>query len=106
MATAPAAGTGAAGVGRRTGWAVVVRTTVPAGRFDTINIYRFIRFDDAEFWRSGTSRRDSIWYAAAVKAPVKENREGTYVETTLGNHAQVRSESIVIELVSFRPSGR
>ncbi len=79
--------------------------TVPAGRFDAIAVYRTVQLDDAEFWRSRTSRTDSIWYAPAVKAPVRENREALYNQRDRGQ-PQVRTESTVLELVSFQPGGK
>lgn len=79
--------------------------SVPAGRFDAIAVYRTVQLDDAEFWRSRTSRTDSIWYAPAVKAPVREKREAQYTQTDRGQ-PQVRTESTVYELVSFQPGAR
>jgi hypothetical protein len=79
--------------------------SVPAGRFDAIAVYRTVQLDDAEFWRSRTSRTDSLWYAPAVKAPVREKREALYSQRDRG-HAEVRTESTVYELVSFQPGGK
>ena len=64
------------------------------------------RLDDAEFWRTRTTRRDAIWYAAEVKAPVREAREAEYTEIGGPDVATVRTESTVRELVSFRPGAR
>jgi hypothetical protein len=80
-------------------------TTVPAGRFDTVFVYRTLQLDDAEFWRTRTSRSDSIWYAPAAKAPVRETREATYTEKG-GRTTPVRTESTLRELVSFQPGGK
>jgi hypothetical protein len=79
--------------------------SVPAGRFDAIAVYRTVQMDDAEFWRSRTTRTDSIWYAPAVKAPVREKREALYNQRD-GSQPQVRTESTVLELVSFQPGGK
>jgi len=79
--------------------------SVPAGRFDAIAVYRTVQLDDVEFWRSRTSRTDSIWYAPAVKASVREKREAQYTQTDSGQ-PQVRTESTVYELVSFQPGGK
>src|SRR5215470_4453312 len=67
--------------------------TVPGGTFDTVWIYRTVQLDDAEFWRSRTTRTDSIWYSAAAKAPVKEAREAQYTELGYRTRANVRTES-------------
>ncbi len=47
-------------------------TTVPAGSFDAIYIYRIIQLDDAQFFRTRTERRDSVWFDAKAKGPVLE----------------------------------
>jgi hypothetical protein len=88
--------------GKVNGPAVV---TVPAGRFDTVSVYRTLQLDDAEFWRTRTSRTDSIWYAQAVKAPVREKREALYTQKSGGN-PQVRTESSLLELLSFQPGAK
>lgn len=76
---------------------------VPAGSFDTVSIYRTVQLDDMEFWRSRTTRTDSVWYAPAAKAPVKETHEAQYAQRGDRNQAIVRTESTVLELVSFQP---
>jgi hypothetical protein len=76
---------------------------VPAGAFDAVYVYRVLQLDDEEFWRTRTTRRDAVWYAPEVKAPVREAREAEYTEKGGPDFATVRTESTVIELVSFRP---
>lgn len=88
--------------GRVDGTAV---TTVPAGSFDTVYVYRTVQLDDAEFWRTRTSRRDAVWYAPAAKAPVREEREAEYTEKDSRN-APIRTESTRLELLSFQPGGK
>ena len=79
-------------------------TGVPAGGFDAVYVYRIVQLDDEEFWRTRTTRRDAIWYAPEVKAPVREAREAEYTEKSGGQDmATVRTESTLIELESFRP---
>lgn len=80
-------------------------TTVPAGSFDAVYVYRIVQLDDAEAWRTRTSRRDMIWYAPAAKAPVREEREADYIERS-GRDPPIRTESTRIELVSFQPGGK
>lgn len=81
-------------------------TTVPAGRFDTVYVFRTMQLDDAEFWRTRTTRRDSIWYSAAAKAPVREMRQASYVERGGGRNAPIQTERLLLELVSFQPGGK
>ena len=79
-------------------------TTVPAGGYDAIHVYRIVQLDDEEFWRTRTTRRDAVWYAPEVKAPVREAREAEYTEKGGGpDIATIRTESTVLELVFFRP---
>ena len=79
-------------------------TDVPAGGFDAVYVYRIVQLDDEEFWRTRTTRRDAVWYAPEVKAPVREAREAEYTEKGGGpDMTTIRTESTVIELVSFRP---
>lgn len=77
--------------------------TVPAGSFDAIQIYRVVQFDDASFWRTRTIRRDRVWYAPEVKAPVREMREGQYFERGDVDSTAVYTERTSTELISFRP---
>jgi hypothetical protein len=78
-------------------------TTVPAGGYDTVYVYRIVQLDDQEFWRTRTTRRDAVWYAPEVKAPVRETHEAEYTEKGGPDMTTVRTESTVLELVSFRP---
>jgi hypothetical protein len=81
--------------------------TVPAGGYDTVYIYRILQLDDAEFWRTRTTRRDFVWYAAAVKAPARELHDAEYTEISSGPAlAVVRTEYTEMELLSFRPGPR
>jgi len=80
-------------------------TTVPAGRFDAVYVYRTLQLDDEEFWRSRTTRRDSVWYAPAARAVVREKREAQYVQKD-GRTPPIRTESTLLELASFKPGGQ
>jgi hypothetical protein len=81
-------------------------TTVPAGSFNAIYVYRIVQLDDAEFWRTRTSLRDAIWYAPEVKGAVREARDAQYTEKDSTDPATVRTESVTLELESFRPGGK
>lgn len=76
---------------------------VPAGAYDAVYVYRLLQLDDQDFWRTRTTVRDMLWYAPEVKAPVRQTREAEYTELGGQDMATVRTESSVIELVSFRP---
>lgn len=78
-------------------------TTVPAGSFDAIYIYRIIQLDDDQFWRTRTERRDSVWLDARVKGPVRELRDASYIELSGGAMPVVRTENTTRELISFVP---
>jgi hypothetical protein len=78
--------------------------TVPAGTYDAVAIYRILQLDDDEFWRSKTTRRDSVRYAPEVKGVVREVRDAEYVELHSGHDAAtIRTEYTTTELVSFTP---
>jgi hypothetical protein len=78
-------------------------TTVAAGTFETVYAYRIVQLDDEEAWRHRTTLTDGIWYASAVKGSVREKREGSYTEIGGPDPATVRTESTVLELISFQP---
>jgi hypothetical protein len=77
--------------------------SVPAGAYDSVYVYRVLQLDDQDFWRTRTTRRDAIWYAPEVKAPVREARIAEYTEIGGQDMATVTTENTVAELVSFRP---
>jgi hypothetical protein len=82
-------------------------TTVPGGAYDAVYVYRIVQLDDEEFWRTRTTLRDAVWYAPEVKAPARLAREAEYTEKSGGpDVTTVRTESSVLELVSFRPGAR
>src|SRR5437870_6027681 len=82
-------------------------TTVPAGSYDAVYIYRIVQLDDEEIWRTRTTLREAVWYAPEVKAPVREVRAAEYTEKGSGPDMTIIStESTVLELVSFRPGGK
>ena len=79
-------------------------TSVPAGAFDTVYVYRIVQLDDDEFWRTRTTRRDAVWYAPDVKAPVREARVAEYTEKGGGRDTSIiTTENTIAELVSFKP---
>ncbi len=80
--------------------------TVPAGSFDAFYVYRIVRLDDEEFWRTRTLLRTAVWYAPDAKGSVREERDAQYTEKDGPDSATVRTESVVLELESFRPGGR
>jgi hypothetical protein len=81
-------------------------TTVPAGSFDAVYVYRIVQLDDAEFWRTRTLLRAAIWYAPEVKGVVRESRDAQYTEKDSTDPATIRTESLTLELESFRPGGK
>jgi hypothetical protein len=78
--------------------------TVPAGSYDAVAIYRIVQLDDDEFWRSKTTRRDSVRYAPEVKGVVRQVRDADYYELHSGpDSSTIRTEYTTTELVSFTP---
>jgi hypothetical protein len=79
------------------------QTTVPGGSFDAIYLYRIIQLDDEQFWRTRTSRRDSVWFAPQAKGVARETRDASYTLFGGGVNSVVRTENTTRELLSFRP---
>jgi hypothetical protein len=77
--------------------------TVPAGAFEATFVYRIIQLDDEQFWRTRTNRRDSVWFASAVKGTVREIRDASYVQIGGGIGTLIRTENTTRELITFQP---
>jgi hypothetical protein len=80
--------------------------TAPAGTFNTTYVYRVIQLDDEQFWRTRTTRDDSVWFAPEMKAPVRELRDAYYYQSGGGPGSLVRTENTTRELISFQPGTR
>ena len=84
------------------GWEKV---STPAGEFDAIRMRVLMRLDDDEFWRYPTTCNYVIWYAPAVGAPVREEKEAEYIERgdRLDGMGAIRAQHTLLELVSYTP---
>jgi len=84
------------------GWEKV---TTPAGVFDAIRLRVLMRLDDEEFWRYATTCNYLIWYAPAVGAAVREEKEAEYYERgdSRDGVGAIRAQHTVLELTSFSP---
>ncbi len=80
-----------------------VRT--PAGEFDAIRMRVLMRLDDEEFWRYPTTCNYVIWYAPAVGAPVREEKDAEYMERgdELDGSGAIRAQHTLLELTSYTP---
>jgi hypothetical protein len=85
------------------GWEKVA---TPAGTFDAVRLRVFMRLDDEEFWRYPTQCNYLVWYAPAVGATVREEKEAEYWEKgdRMDGMGAVRAQHTLLELVSFRHS--
>jgi hypothetical protein len=88
--------------GRVRGWDKV---TTPAGTFDAVLMHVIMHLDDDEFWRTATDCNYAVWYAPAVHAIVREEKDAQYLEKSGGDDARtaIRTQHAVQELVSFTP---
>ena len=77
--------------------------TVPGGTFETIFVFRILQLDDEQFWRTRTTRNDSVWFSPDVKAPVREIRDASFLMRDGRTSPLVRTENTTRELVSFQP---
>jgi hypothetical protein len=85
------------------GWEKV---STPAGTFDAIRVRVFMTLDDEEFWRSATRCNYLIWYAPAVGAVVREDKDAENSEKgDRFDTAPVRAQNTLIVLVSYRRAG-
>jgi len=76
--------------------------TVPAGAFNATYVYRILQLDDEQYWRTRTTRQDSVWFDPETKTAVRELRNAYYVEND-GPGNLVRTENTTRELISFQP---
>ena len=60
---------------RAPGWE---RVSVPAGEFDCLRVERLIHFSHSDVFREMPQRRDTIWYAPAVRRWVRREWTGYY----------------------------
>jgi hypothetical protein len=84
------------------GWEKV---STPAGEFDAIRMRVLMRLDDEEFWRYPTTCNYVIWYAPAVGAAVREEKDAEYLERgdRMDGQSAVRAQHTLLELVSYTP---
>ena len=82
------------------GWEKV---STPAGVFDAIRMRVMMRLDDEEFWRYPTMCNYLIWYAPAVGAPVREEKDAEYYEKgeELDGTGAIRAQHTLLELTSY-----
>jgi hypothetical protein len=80
--------------------------TVPPGIFNATYLYRIIQLDDAEFWRTRTERRDSVWFVPEVKAPARELHDASFIQRDGPESPLIRTENTTRELISFQPGSR
>jgi hypothetical protein len=76
--------------------------TVPAGAFNATYIYRILQLDDEQYWRTRTTREDSVWFDPGMKTAVRELRNAYYVQNG-GPGNLIRTENTTRELISFQP---
>lgn len=80
------------------GWSTIA---TPAGSFEAVGVRVLVRLDDEEFWRSETICNHLYWYAPAVGATVREEKEAEYYEKGDPlSRATIRTQHALIELVS------
>ncbi|MDQ6621765.1 MAG: hypothetical protein M3Z31_19080 [Pseudomonadota bacterium] len=80
------------------------RVATPAGSFDAIAVNVIMHLDDDEFWRERTDCTYRLWYAPAVNAVVREEKEAQYYEKSGKiDSGPIRSQHAVLELISYTP---
>jgi hypothetical protein len=76
--------------------------TVPAGASNATYVYRILQLDDEQYWRTRTTRQDSVWFDPEMKTAVRELRNAYYVQNG-GPGNLIRTENTTRELISFQP---
>lgn len=77
------------------------RITTPAGTFDAIRLQVFMRLDDETFWRNPTECTYLLWYAPAIGATVREEKNAYYSEKgSFGSGGRFQAQRAIVELVS------
>jgi hypothetical protein len=73
--------------------------------YDTIRLFEIMHLDDETFWRTPTECLYTAWYAPSVRGTVREWRIMQYIEMSgeAGAAGRIRTQSAVVELVSFTP---
>lgn len=81
------------------------KVSTPAGVFDAIRMRVLMRLDDEQFWRYPTTCNYVIWYAPAVGAPVREEKEAEYLERgeERDGLGAIRAQHTLLELTSYSP---
>ena len=83
------------------GWGKVA---TPAGTFDAIRLRVLMRLDDEEFWRHETTCNYLVWYAPAVGAAVREEKDCEYLEKGDSDGVTpVRTQHALLELIAYIP---
>jgi hypothetical protein len=87
---------------RVSGWEKV---STPAGVYDAIRMRVMMRLDDEEFWRYPTTCNYVIWWAPAVGAPVREEKDAEYREKgeDFDGSGNIRAQHTLLELASHTP---
>ena len=77
--------------------------TTPAGAYDAIRLRVLMRLDDGEFWREPTTCNYLLFYAPAVGATVREEKNAEYREKgdQRDGIGSVPAQHAVLELVSY-----
>jgi hypothetical protein len=79
------------------------RVATPAGVFDAIRMRVLMRLDDEEFWRYPTTCNYVIWWAPAVGAPVREEKDAEYYERgdEFDGFGAIRAQHTLLELTAY-----
>ena len=79
------------------------KVSTPAGTFDALRLRVLMRLDDEEFWRFPTTCNYLLYYAPAVGAIVRAEKDAEYWEKgdRRDGVGAVRAQHTLLELVSY-----
>jgi hypothetical protein len=81
------------------GWAKIA---TPAGTFDAMRLREVVLLNDEDQTRSRTNCNYTLWYAPAVGAVVREEREANYTDKMVP-YALHRTQHGLMELATYTP---
>lgn len=80
------------------------KVSTPAGVIDAIRLRVLTQLGDEEFWRYQTMCNYAIWYAPAVGAAVREEKDCEYLEKAgQDSRTPVRTQHATVELIAYTP---
>ncbi|MGE5088675.1 MAG: hypothetical protein ACM3QY_06080 [Candidatus Levyibacteriota bacterium] len=80
------------------------KVSTPAGVVDAVRLRVLMQLGDEEFWRYQTMCNYAIWYAPAIGAAVREEKDCEYLEKgSQDSRTPVRTQHAIVDLIAYTP---